>query len=209
MANAALTPVNDLIQVSVLIIPQQGNNDCSGYFGKGEDCKITHVPSTDSPIFATIMAKYDAEDSADNKVYQGSSENDWAFDNTNSHTVDNTTSGTWQYSGSNYPGISFWVAKGGNEGFILNWMVKQESVDNNYCSVGSEFTIACLSVSVAVTSGYWAAPNPHDLSHISFYGNKCDNNCEPTTQVPEPASIALFALALLGIATRRKISISK
>ncbi len=212
--NASLTPVGDLVQVSVNITEYKNNgdikniNDCAGYFGSGfTNCEITHVPTSGSDIFATVMAKYDAENSANNEFILGStSSTDWSFSN----SINGATEGNWTYSGSSYPGISFWVSKGGSEGFILNWMVSQDSIDNNDCQAGNEFTISCLNVSVAVTSGYWAAPEPHNISHITFYGNKCDNNCGTTPQqVPEPTSIALFALALLGIAGRRQSSISK
>ena len=210
-ANASLTPVGDLIQVSVNIVEYKQNgsiknlSDCSGYFGQGfSACEITHVPTPNSPVFATVMGKFDSQDPTDNDFRSGSSADDWTFNGTNSNVVGNTQSGTWSYSGSTYPGVSFWVAKGGNEGFILNWMVSKGSVTNNDCQIGSEFSISCLSVSIAVTSGTWAAPEPYQLSHISFYGNKCDNNCDRTTQVPEPTSIALFSLALFGLAARRK-----
>jgi len=209
-ANAELTTVGDLVQISVNIpeYEQDGGeintNDCSGYFGQPfTECKITHVPSEDSQVFATIMGKFDVGTPSESEFTSGSAADDWTFNGGTSNEPEDAKSGSWAYSGTTYPGVSFWVAKGGSEGFILNWMVSQESVNNNLCSVGNEFTIDCLSVSIAVTSGSWVAPDPYNLSHISFYGNKCDNNCDPTP-VPEPTSIALFALALLGIAARRK-----
>lgn len=214
-ANASLTTVDGLIQVSVNIkggLKHNGKvenlNDCSGYFGQGfDECEISHVPTINSPVFATVMGKFDTEKPSDNDFTTDSFANDWTFNGTNSNELDNANSGSWTYSGAAYPGISFWVAKGGNEGFILNWMVSQDNVTNNNCQVGNEFSISCLSVSIAVTSGSWAAPNPHNLSHISFYGNKCaNNNCAPPpAPVPEPTSIALLSLALLGLAARRKI----
>ena len=207
--NASLTTVGNLIQVSVNITEYKNNgdikniNDCSGYFGSGfTNCEITHVPTPNSEIFETVMSKYDAENSADNEFILGSTSlTDWSFSN----SLNGATEGDWTYSGSLYPGISFWVSKGGNEGFILNWMVSQDNA-NNFCNNGDEFSVNCLSVAIAVNSGHWAAPEPHNISHITFYGNKCDNNCGPavTQKVPEPTSIALFALALFGIAARRK-----
>jgi hypothetical protein len=62
-------------------------------------------------------------------------------------------------------------------------------------------------------SGTWTTPfenppfsvtNPADVSHISYYGRDGD---DPPVNVPEPASLAIFGTALLGlgfIARRRR-----
>ncbi|PKH86304.1 PEP-CTERM sorting domain-containing protein [Colwellia sp. Bg11-28] len=222
-ANASLTPVGDLLQVSILVADNvQGNsNDCSGYFGQGfEECKITHVPSSDTTVFAEIMGKFEGEGAT--QFAAPSQASDWNFDVnnlTNQTNPGENGTGTWNYTGAEYPGVSYWVAKAGSAGFILNWMIADNADNRSTCASPDEFSVSCLDLAVSVTTGAWTTPLtagngnspiiPRNLSHISFYGNKCDGDCGPTTtSIPEPTSIALFALAFLGIAARRKNSTS-
>lgn len=208
-ANAALTPVNDLRQVSILI---NAKNDCSGYFGSGfSQCEITHVPSTNSPVFAEIMGKFDEDGSTETTA--SSQASDWNFYGNTQQNPGNNGTGTWYYTGANYPGISFWVAKASKK-FVLNWMVIDNEENRDTCGPSKEFSIDCLSLAVSVKTGDWTTPvntngknrSPKELSHISFYGKNCDSQpCErQVTDIPEPTSIALFSLALLGIAAHRK-----
>jgi len=57
-----------------------------------------------------------------------------------------------------------------------------------------------MSAAVSVTTGTWSTPynnanSQAALSHLTFFGGICTENCEPA-QVPEPSTIAIFALAL-------------
>ena len=99
-ANASLTPVGDLLQVSILIAEnEQGNkkNDCSGYFGQGfDECKITHVPSSDTTVFAEIMGKFEGEGAT--QFAAPSQASDWNFDVnnlTNQTNPGENGTGTW------------------------------------------------------------------------------------------------------------------
>lgn len=208
-ANAGKTPVSAIIkefafidysvigfsQVSVNISSSDGKNinDCSGYFGQGEkNCEISYVPNykeVDNGIYLNKFDQKDVKNSAD-----------WNFTSSNSN-------GTWTYknTGEKFPSIYYWVAKGGNSGFILNWIISDEK--KSVCGDNAKFTYNCLNAAVSVTTGTWSTPmnaknstyktTQAGLSHMTFYGAK---------PVPEPETLALFAIALLGIAVRRKTS---
>jgi len=110
VANASLTTVNDMIQVSILVAEnEQGNsNDCSGYFGQGfDECEITHVPSGDTTVFAEIMGKFEGEGST--QFNSPSQASDWNFDvdnQTNQSQPGENGTGDWHYTGTEYPGVS-------------------------------------------------------------------------------------------------------
>jgi hypothetical protein len=226
-ANAQLT------QVSVLI----GEKECngSGIFttttGKNgfSDCQIIVQDSnSQNQYLHNIIIKYDGDllHSETSKNYPGVADDAFKFTNTKDSGKDKNVSGDWEYNNGvpTYPDIRFWLAKSGSgnseSGFILFWMVSDNDIKNNTpCTEGqdiSNLSFECMSLAKSVTNGAWTTPNNKGLSHITYFGGLCsqddiDNlkpNCTPTTSVPEPTSIALFALALLGVAARRKNSIS-
>jgi len=212
-ANASLT------QVSVLI---QSNNECSGpthTFSTGggfTNCQIS-VTDDDGIIqyLSDVIVKYNGDLSHSETSINYTVANDaFQFSNT---TGDNP-SGTWLYNEGvfTYPDIRFWLAKAGSGqtgGFNLFWMVNSDEIPDN-CTSGTNannLSFACMSLAQSVTTGSWTTPTNNNgsmkgLSHITFFGGICsegDDNCG-STDVPEPSSIALFALALFGIVVKRK-----
>jgi hypothetical protein len=226
-ANAELT------QVSVLITQDNNDcngyfDDPNPVYNGFSSCRITMEDSNgDSHTLSDVIIKFDQEGAAPEISTQYldpvekvlASDFDFTFDNTPNG------SGSWEYNDGvyKYPDIRFWTAKaagGGNSGggFGLFWMVN--NIDTTTCTAGenaNNLTFACMNLAQSVTTGAWTTPKDKDLSHITFFGGLCTeaeianslNGCAgtppptPPANVPEPTSIALFALALLGVAARR------
>ena len=172
-ANATTIQVNDTFPGS----------DCSGLFGQGFDnCKI---PITFDPNQSPVIIKFGFGDEAGlvqiSSAFPTITGSEFAF------TISgNGSSGSWTYTpGDGDPGITFWVAKGGNF-----------------------FNLFTDSSGNPVTSGTWLTPlNPANeqrfgLSHLTFY----DTGGRPPTEIPEPGTLLLAgaALAALGMMRRRR-----
>lgn len=225
-ANAELT------QVSVLITEE--SNDCGNnkYFDDPNDgtngfesCRIFVENGNELAYLSDIIIKFGGNDEDFDNSHQISSNYDGQvqasdFDVTFNGT---NTSGSWVYNDNQfkYPDIRFWTAKAGND-FKLFWQVDSTEIPANCLTGTNDFNLsyACMSLAESVTTGSWTTPvngggQIAGLSHITFFGGLCsekdmnlDSNCETTQQVPEPTSIALLALALLGITAQRKNLIS-
>jgi hypothetical protein len=212
-------------QVSALI---SGYNDCGGgnnnqYFYDGnsgfDNCKIFVEDSNGiKQYLSDTIAKFDTENkSITNSDFDASSaynvvKSDWVF--TDSVASDST--GTWTYNEDvhTYPDIRFWTAKSSN-GFRLFWVIENTAdttddfcIAGNNASTSANLNFDCMNLAISVTNGQWVSPNG-SLSHLTFFGGLCNgpdcgNPPNPDTVVPEPSTLAIFALGLIGLGVRRK-----
>jgi len=221
---------NGVITVSVGI---EATNECSSknaYFDdinttgtNFNDCRISITDSNNELHYlANVIAKFGTNDADDADVllsdgydeYDESSqyankvdETMWTFSNL---SQENKT-GTWSYDNT-YPDIRFWITKSGSKssdgGFRLFWTIEDNNAE--HCGIGADVDINlnfdCMNLAKSVTTGDWTTPGDKGLSHITFFGGLCTFDCDPGphTEVPEPATIAILALGLLGLGVRRK-----
>jgi hypothetical protein len=167
------------------------HNDCAGLFGgkKGVVCDVGNYLDPATAVSPWI-AKYDTgtTDWEVNSAYGSITGSEF--------TINGGGSGSWSYlPGSGDPGVRFWVAKGGNQGFRLHWMVESTTVGT---TCDTAYTLNCLNLALAVTSGTWSTPSTQGLSHMTFY------NGGPSTSVPEPATLLLLGVGGAAAIVRRR-----
>ena len=175
----AMAVVPALVNAEPVLATIAGN-DCSGVFGTGfANCK---VPAQYSANQSPVIAKFDVDTSSwefNSALFPGVDATDFTL------VINAGGTGTWTYSPeATDPLITFFVAKGGPN-------------FNLFANGG------------APNSGTWVTPTnpangqPFGLSHITFY----DTGARPPLEIPEPGTLALVGLAMLGAgAVRRRKS---
>jgi hypothetical protein len=166
-----------------------GGNDCAGVFGKPfASCAIPNEPQYGAAAGSPIIIKFDAITIKDNgkDVITGYliEVNTSLFPTITGAEFTITLndpegkSGTWTYTpGDGDPIIQAYVAKGGNDFNVF------------------------LNDDANMLSGSWTTPGNKGLSHLAFYDTQGNG-----TPIPEPASLALLGMGLLGLgyAMRRR-----
>tara|TARA_R110001583_G_scaffold193956_1_gene363761 strand:+ start:3544 stop:4245 length:702 start_codon:yes stop_codon:yes gene_type:complete len=201
-----------LTQMSFIV---EDETDCgaNGYFHNEDStesgfsaCEIFYQTTTNSVEYlnvgANVIDKYDAE--TELWESEDGSDFDLSFNKKNPEKR-----GSWSKASgvTDFPEVRFWIAKAGNA-FQLFWMVEDNTESTNACNPYS-YTLECLNLAQVVDQGSWAVPSKNGLSHLTFFGGTnettCTENCPVT--VPEPQTIMLLALAILGLVARKRSTV--
>ena len=181
-AIAAILSVGGMASANAALIGTYDGNDCAGVFGDSfEKCVAPAVPGSDLTEPSPIIIKFNFNDDGSpglveiNPLFGSIDGSEFSF----TFGGGGTGTGTWTYSpGAGDPAITSYVAKGGPQ--------------FNFFSTGG------ATVNVPYFTPDNASGKPAGLSHLSFYDSDGD------LLLPEPGSLALLGLGLLGIAVVRR-----
>lgn len=156
-------------------------NDCTGAFGTFPNCVVAADPANGIPNDTPIVIKINFNDNGSfgqieiNPTYSSIDGSEFSF----AFGEGGTGTGTWTYTpGAGDPDIFAFVAKGG-------------TLFNLFSTLGDYTDVAYFTPDNS--SG-----GPAGLSHMAFY------NSGDGSQVPEPGTMALLGLGLLGIGLVRR-----
>ncbi len=198
----ASTPAAALVLVTAAINDANGGptNDCTGVFGDfggttaDTICDVGHALTPSQNVSPIIAKQNIGEDFEVSSLFPSIDGGEFSI------LGGAGGSGTWTYTqGTGDPDVRYWVAKGGNDAFILHWMVSE--ADEAGACAGDNYTLACLNKAVAVTGGDWATADGQELSHLSWYDTGGGGGDD---EIPEPGVLFLMGAGLLGLGVSRR-----